>query len=272
MAQSNPGLGKRRVPSLTHTVLYTHKRARKAQRRASKMIRRGVVQMIQGGVKDPARPFLDYTRDDASSYDENFAISAATRSTGTQGLRLGRAHAHRHNNDSISRSSFSGSISSWFSKRPQITTHGTGPKDIANSGGGCDAPTTLRSLIDEMSKEDNCGDSLDQQHPLLHPPLPPFALAETSYRSASLPIDPRQLANYQRFSAEAQHILEADKYSDYSQAPMHKVDGVLDDSLYDFINPAVFGKLPTLWLPMKSTSAGTSKNSSASPPTALTQN
>ena len=63
----------------------------------------------------------------------------------------------------------------------------------------------------------------------------------------------KQMANYQRFTSEAQHTLAHDKFSDYSQSPMHIVDGVLDDSLYDYINPAMVGELPILWLPGKST-------------------
>ena len=93
--------GRRRVSSLTHTMLVTQKGAVKAQRRASKMIRKGMTQMIRGGVRDPASPYLSYHQDDASSTDENFVMvgSSGTTPTAPKFTHLGteKSSASIHN-------------------------------------------------------------------------------------------------------------------------------------------------------------------------------
>ncbi|OMJ23841.1 hypothetical protein AYI70_g1981 [Smittium culicis] len=59
-------------------------------------------------------------------------------------------------------------------------------------------------------------------------------------------------ANYQRFSAEAQHELLPNKHCDYIEPPMLRVPGILDGSVNDYVHPGLYGKLPELWLPVKS--------------------
>ncbi|KAJ1920359.1 hypothetical protein H4219_001334 [Mycoemilia scoparia] len=313
----NISIGKPHVSSIANRVLSTHKNAVKAQRRASKIIRKGVTQMLQGGVQDPSQPFFKQKNNDGySSVDENFVFVGSSKSE-----RL------------VPKPSFlgAGSINSQSSMSTNQDTRSLGKK-----------PDTLRSLIHEMSVEDqkqsispdeylipkwpkspfqqkqpssplskgfrktqvsdsensiftSLGsivhreeslNSLDQssinsnspQTPLnpvvnttkFSPPRPPMLkdrlhLRKSSFASPlprfvhnarnsfalSYKAKLKELANYQRYASEGQHTVAPDKFSDYSQSPMHKVDGVLDHSLCDYINPAMVGELPTLWLPAK---------------------
>ncbi|PVV04374.1 hypothetical protein BB560_001123 [Smittium megazygosporum] len=58
-------------------------------------------------------------------------------------------------------------------------------------------------------------------------------------------------ANYQQYAAEAQHRLLSNSHSDYLEPPMQSVFGILDGSVKDYFHPGLYGKLPTLWLPVK---------------------
>lgn len=51
-----------------------------------------------------------------------------------------------------------------------------------------------------------------------------------------------------------------DRYTDYRQPPMTLYPGVLNSSMRQYINPAISGPLPTLWLPLRKTSDGKKPN------------
>ncbi|KAJ1891545.1 hypothetical protein LPJ66_006854 [Kickxella alabastrina] len=65
-------------------------------------------------------------------------------------------------------------------------------------------------------------------------------------------------ANYQRFAVEAQSTFAADGFTDYSQTPMLNFRGILDRGIQDYVHPGLVGELPTLWLPVKFSSADVS--------------
>lgn len=50
-----------------------------------------------------------------------------------------------------------------------------------------------------------------------------------------------------------------DRYTDYRQPPMTLYPGVLNSGMRQFINPAISGPLPTLWLPLKKSDKGDGK-------------
>ncbi|KAF8930060.1 hypothetical protein BGZ47_000771 [Haplosporangium gracile] len=50
-----------------------------------------------------------------------------------------------------------------------------------------------------------------------------------------------------------------DRYTDYRQPPMTLYPGVLNSAMRQYINPAISGPLPTLWLPLKKSSTGDGK-------------
>ncbi|KAF9154100.1 hypothetical protein BG015_001860 [Linnemannia schmuckeri] len=50
-----------------------------------------------------------------------------------------------------------------------------------------------------------------------------------------------------------------DRYTDYRQPPMTLYPGVLNSGMRQYINPAISGPLPTLWLPLKKSSTGDGK-------------
>jgi hypothetical protein len=50
-----------------------------------------------------------------------------------------------------------------------------------------------------------------------------------------------------------------DRYTDYRQPPMTLYPGVLNSGMRQYIDPAISGPLPTLWLPLKKSSTGDGK-------------
>ncbi|KAG0369275.1 hypothetical protein BGX24_002482 [Mortierella sp. AD032] len=50
-----------------------------------------------------------------------------------------------------------------------------------------------------------------------------------------------------------------DRYTDYRQPPMTLYPGVLNSGMRQYIDPAISGPLPTLWLPLKKSSSGDGK-------------
>ncbi|KAF9933161.1 hypothetical protein FBU30_006327 [Linnemannia zychae] len=79
---------------------------------------------------------------------------------------------------------------------------------------------------------------------------------------ASAVITPRGSKRFIPTSAVEDDDYQAipDRYTDYRQPPMTLYPGVLNAGMRQYIDPAISGSLPTLWLPLKSTGSGKKPN------------